>query len=140
MRSGRAGLSGRQSFLGAGGRAGLITGDAGIQCSRDFNLAAGPRPGLSPRLHARPALSVRLSSCCRLNWPSPVGRAVRACGGAVRAGWLARQAIVDCGAGGRAGLMPGNAGISGSWDFRPTAGPKLGHRPRPSRLPRLDFR
>ena len=36
---------------------------------------------------------------------------VRACGDAVRAGWIARQAIVSEGAGARAGLMPGDAAI-----------------------------
>jgi hypothetical protein len=39
----------------------------------------------------------------------PWAGAVRACGDPVRAGWLVLQAIVDCGAGGRAGLMPEDA-------------------------------
>jgi len=47
------------------------------------------------RASCRPAHSARLWSCRWLTWMSPVGRAIRACGDAVRAGGLARQAIAS---------------------------------------------
>ena len=53
-----------------------------------------PLPGRRRASH-RPALSDRLSFCHWLAWPPPMGRAVRASGDAVGAGWLAKQAIVS---------------------------------------------
>jgi len=82
-------------FCGAGGRAGLITGDAGIRCSRGFRRTAGPVLAIAaPPAARRSRLALRPSA--GLAWPPPVGRAVRACRDAVGAGWLARQAII-CG-------------------------------------------
>jgi len=65
--------------------------------SRDFRPAAWPQPfhcRASPPQPA-PGATDRLLSCRWLAWPLPVGRAVRACSDALRAGWLARQAIVS---------------------------------------------
>ncbi len=70
-----------------------MPGDAGIRAA-GISAHDGPRLAIAAP-PARPALSARLSSCRWLTWPLPVGQAVRACGVAVRACWLARQAIVS---------------------------------------------
>ena len=71
----------------------MMSEDAAI---RQPGFQAPACPGLSVAAPpARPALSARLSSCGWLVWPPPVGRAVRTCGYVIRAGWLARQAIVS---------------------------------------------
>ena len=61
--------------------------------------------------------------CC--SWPSPVGRAVRACGDIVGAGWIAWR--------GREGSGPGRADITGS---------REGAKPRSREVPmkRIIFR
>ena len=61
--------------------------------NRDFKPQHAPAFP-SPRLSSPGALG-SLSSCGWLVWPPPVGRAVRTCGYVIRAGWLARQAIVS---------------------------------------------
>ena len=71
----------------------MMPGEAGIRLPG----FSGDQQARLVRRHAsrRPVLSAHLSSCRWLAWTSPVGRAVRACGDAVRAGWLVLQAIVS---------------------------------------------
>jgi len=60
-----------------------------------FRAHGWPPASPSPRLPRSPGTLGSLSSCRWLAWPSPVDRAVHACSDALRAGWLARQAIVS---------------------------------------------